>query len=57
MELKNYQKTVMHDLSTYISILNAENDLNKAWRQYWHEKDIAVGFGGVPAYHDFVNNT
>lgn len=55
MELKNYQKMVMHDLSTYISILNAENDLNKAWRQYWHEKDIAVGFGGVPAYQNAIS--
>lgn len=54
MELKNYQKTVMRDLSTYISILNDDNDLNKAWRHFWREKDIAVGLGGVPAYQNAI---
>lgn len=54
MELKNYQKVVMRDLSTYISILNDDNDLNKAWRHYWREKDIAVGLGGVPAYQNTI---
>ena len=54
MELKNYQKSVMRDLSTYISILNDDNDLNKAWRHYWREQDIAVGLGGVPAYQNAI---
>jgi len=54
MELKKYQKAVMRDLSTYISILNDDNDLNKAWRHYWREKDIAVGLGGVPAYQNTI---
>ena len=30
MELKNYQNAVMKDLTSYISILNEENDLIKA---------------------------
>ncbi|MGB4092250.1 MAG: DEAD/DEAH box helicase family protein, partial [Ruminococcus flavefaciens] len=54
MELKNYQKSVMRDLSTYISILNDDNDLNKAWRHYWREQDIAVGLGGVPGYQNAI---
>ena len=35
MELKNYQKAVMRDLTAYLSILNDDNDLNKAWRHFW----------------------
>ncbi len=54
MELKSYQKEVMHDLSTYISILNDDNDLNKAWRHYWREKGIAVGLDGVPTYQNAI---
>lgn len=54
MELKNYQKTVMRDLTTYLSILNDDNDLNKAWRHFWREKDISVGYGGVPAYNNEI---
>lgn len=54
MELKNYQNAVMKDLTSYLSVLNEENDLNKAWRRYWHEKDIAVGLGGVPGYRNAI---
>ena len=54
MELKNYQKTVMRDLTSYISILNDDNDLNKAWRHYWREHDIPIGIGGVPAYQNTI---
>lgn len=44
----------MRDLSAYISILNDDNDLNKAWRHYWREKGIAVGLGGVPGYQNVI---
>lgn len=54
MELKNYQKAVMRDLTTYLSILNDDNDLNKAWRHFWREQDISVGLGGVPAYNNAI---
>ena len=47
MELKNYQKRVMRNLSSYLGFLN-EYDMVEAWKQYWAEQDIAVGFGGVP---------
>ena len=54
MELKNYQKSVMKDLTNYISILNQENDFHKAWKRFWNEQDIAVGLGGVPAYQNNI---
>ncbi|MDE5557315.1 MAG: DEAD/DEAH box helicase family protein [Ruminococcus sp.] len=54
MELKNYQNAVMKDLTSYISILNKENDLIKAWKRYWNEKDISVGVGGVPKYNNSI---
>lgn len=54
MELKNYQKAVMRDLTTYLSILNDDNDLNKAWRHFWREKDISIGYGGVSAYNNEI---
>ena len=54
MELKNYQKAVMRDLTAYLSILNDDNDLNKAWRHFWREKDIPIGYGGVPAYNNVI---
>lgn len=50
MELKNYQKNVMGDLSSFMNALDQENDIFKGWKRYWNEKDISVGFGGVPLY-------
>ena len=56
MELKSYQKTVMQDLSSFIDAVNSENDIVKGWRKYWSDKDIHVGFGGVPSYQNKVEN-
>lgn len=54
MELKNYQKAVMKDLTSYLTHLNDDNDLFKAWKHYWGEKNIAVGLGSVPAYNNAI---
>lgn len=54
MELNNYQKQVMRDLSAYLECLSRSNDLNIAWREYWRNKDIAVGMGGVPTYSNSI---
>lgn len=54
MELKNYQKKVMGDLSAYLSHLNQDNDIFSAWTGYWVDKDIAVGYGGVPLYQNAI---
>ena len=55
MELNGYQKSVMNDLSTYLSILNDDNNLFNAWEHYWKDKDIAVGaVGGIPKYRNNI---
>lgn len=54
MELKNYQKHVMDDLSAYLTHLDRDNDIFAAWKGYWMDKDIAVGLGGVPAYRSAI---
>lgn len=54
MELNNYQKQVMRDLSTYLNCVNHSADLFSAWREYWFAKDIAVGLGGVPSYNNSI---
>lgn len=57
MKLKNYQNTVMSDLSSFMDAVNRENDIINGWHQYWNEKDISVGFGGVPAYQNKIEGT
>ncbi len=37
MELKNYQKAVMKDLTSYLTHLNDDDNLFKAWKHYWGE--------------------
>lgn len=54
MELNNYQKQVMRDLSAYLNCVNHSADLFSAWREYWFAKDIAVGLGGVPSYNNSI---
>ena len=56
MELNSYQRSVMNDLSAYLSALNETGDLNKAWSKYWNDKDISVGAGGVPAYRNNIKS-
>ena len=50
MELNSYQRLVMEDLSSYLSAVNRTNNIIDAWREFWNEKDIAIGSNGVPAY-------
>lgn len=54
MELNNYQKQVMRDLSAYLDCVNRGTNLFSAWREYWFAKDIAVGLGGVPSYNNSI---
>lgn len=57
MKLKNYQETVLQDLSTFIDAVDCENDIIKGWKKYWGNKDIPVGFNGVPDYQNKIENT
>ncbi|MEQ2511485.1 DEAD/DEAH box helicase family protein [Faecousia sp. CLA-AA-H192] len=54
MELNNYQKQVMRDLSAYLNCVNRSANLFSAWREYWFSKDVAVGLGGVPSYNNSI---
>ena len=54
MELKTYQQHVMDDLSAYLEHLNRDSDMTAAWKGYWMDKDIPIGFGGVPAYKNSI---
>ena len=54
MELNNYQKQVMRDLSAYLDCVNRGTNLFSAWREYWFSKDVAVGLGGVPSYNNSI---
>lgn len=54
MELNNYQKQVMRDLSSYMACMNRGTNLFSAWREYWFAKDVAVGLGGVPSYNNSI---
>ncbi len=54
MELNNYQKQVMRDLSGYLVCVNHSTNLFAAWREYWFAKDVAVGLGGVPSYNNSI---
>lgn len=54
MELKNYQKKVMDNLSSYVNCLSRCENLESAWREYWGQQDINVGMGGVPSYQDNI---
>lgn len=54
MELKNYQKTALKDVAFYLSILNRDNDIFAAWRDFWAERDVRIGMGGVPKYNNAI---
>lgn len=55
MELKNYQLTVMKNLSFYLNCLNRTNNIYTAWTDYWFAQDVSVGFG-VPRYNNAISS-
>lgn len=54
MELNNYQRKVMKNLTSYLECVNNKSELFDAWKEYWFNQDINVGFGGVPAYNNAI---
>lgn len=52
MELKTYQKQVIADLSRYLELLNKTKNISAAYKQFWHEKGVNVGFNGIPSYQN-----
>lgn len=55
MELKNYQKKVMENLSAYMEAVNNSAELHSAWKNYWRAQDIAIGMGGIPPYRNAID--
>ena len=57
MELKNYQKRVLHELDAYISLLNSTKNLNTAYNKHWHTLGISIGLGHntLPPYNDVLS--
>ena len=54
MELKRYQKQVLADLSRYLECLNETRSLPEAYRAFWTEKGVHVGFNGIPTYQNIL---
>ena len=54
MELKNYQKAVIRDLERYLEILMQTKNIETAYTRLWQEKDVKVGFGGMPKYQNIL---
>lgn len=50
MELKSYQKEVVADLARYLELVVELQSPAKAYQTLWNEKNVLVGFGGMPNY-------
>ena len=50
MELISYQKEVIADLARYLELVVELQSLAKAYQVLWNEKNVLVGFGGMPNY-------
>lgn len=50
MELKSYQKEVIADLARYLELVVELQSPAKAYQAIWNEKNVLVGFGGMPNY-------
>ena len=57
MELKNYQKKVISDISEYLYEYKSTNDPSKAYENLWMNKGVNVGFGGIQKYIDELNGS
>ena len=54
MELKRYQKQIIADLSRYLDCLNETRSLPGAYRKFWNDQGVGVGYGGLPPYQDIL---
>ena len=51
MELKNYQKDVIRDLSRFLTLMTETGSAARAYKSLWEEKNVIVGANGLPPYH------
>ena len=54
MELKRYQKQIITDLSRYLDCLNETRSLPEAYRKFWNDIGVGVGYGGLLPYQDIL---
>jgi type III site-specific deoxyribonuclease len=54
MELKQYQKEVVADLTRYVALLRETESLSKAFSQFWLGRQVEVGANGISAYQDVI---
>ena len=54
MELKNFQRAVINDLSRFLSLLSETGNIEKAYSHLWEEKKVHIGFGGIPPYQNIL---
>lgn len=54
MELKNYQRQVLDDLSFYMKQLRDSRNLYQSWEDYWQEKGFRVGKDGIAPYNNAI---
>lgn len=52
MELKNYQRAVITDLTRYLELLSETANSDKAYSRFWQEKGLHIGFGGMKGYQN-----
>ncbi len=52
MELKQYQREVIADLTRYLALLTEKQSCSKAYTALWEEKNVPVGLGGMPYYQN-----
>lgn len=57
MELKNYQKKVLRDISEYLYQYKLTNSAKKAYENLWLSKGVNVGFGGIQKYVDELDGS
>ncbi len=51
MELKNYQKAVIKDLTRFLNLLTEMQSISRAYSQLWEEKGVCIGPLGMPFYN------
>lgn len=56
MVLKQYQKRVIADLTSYLSFLTETDSLSEAYRDYWASKQVPVGSEGLPSYQNIIES-
>lgn len=50
MELKQYQRAVIGDLTRFLALLTKKQNAAAAYRALWEEKGVPVSFEGMPPY-------